>query len=231
LIDNTLIGGVDFKTPRSVVTGNIPLHIFQLDAYNSFDSYRIRKEAMAQDQSTFNLGKNITSEELIRSALDDQVKSIIGYEEIIWKIRSGYVVILYGALTLLLGKEGIGKVVAPNDDYRYLLCILALIFGLSFSVFWIDFGYVRKKLKIVAARDKLVELAFKGKISGDDKMVDRLLRIAGETPPKLLAKDVRADYEEKRNWNLRWILSAIYAATPILAIIVFVIYFFLNRWP
>jgi hypothetical protein len=84
---------------------------------------------------------------------------------------------------------------------------------------YVDFGYVRKKLKIVAARDRLVELAF-DKPNSHDIKVETLLRIAGETPPHHLAKKVRDDYTEKRNWNLRWILVPIYVLAPLLGAIV-----------
>jgi hypothetical protein len=173
---------------------------------------------MCEKQSTSNLGAQITSQELVRSALDDKVKAISGYEEIIWKIRSGYVVILYGALTLLLGKEGISDMDLLHSSLR---CIVFLILGLSLSVFLIDFGYVRKKLKIVAAREKLIEHAFGKNFNSDDRMLESLLRIAGETPPEHLAPTVREDYKAKRNWNLRWILTPIYATTPVLASIAF----------
>src|SRR5262245_53579145 len=126
---------------------------------------------------TPDLGTQIPSLELIRCALDEQVKAITGYEEIISKISSGYVVILYSAVTLLLGKEGLSnRSLSPGNA----LCILVLIFGLSLSVFLIDFGYVRKKLKIVAARDRLMELAFAEHFNSHDIRVEKLLRIAGE---------------------------------------------------
>lgn len=50
--------------------------------------------------------KSITPDELIRSALDGKPQATSGYDAILWKIRAGYVAILYGALGLLLNKDG-----------------------------------------------------------------------------------------------------------------------------
>lgn len=48
----------------------------------------------------------LTLENLIAAALETKLGAIGGYDAIIWKIRAGYVAILYGALTLLLGVGG-----------------------------------------------------------------------------------------------------------------------------
>ena len=173
---------------------------------------------MTENQS-FIEGSEITSNALLRQALDDKVKAILGYEEIIWKIRSGYIVLLYGALTLLIGKEGMPNMFSVITNRSYALSLFSLIVGLSLSVFLIDFGYVRKRLKIIAARDKLVDLALNQKVTSND--LKGLLCMAGETAPKNFDAKIRNDYEEKRNWNLVWILLPIYMTTPLLAIIVY----------
>jgi hypothetical protein len=154
----------------------------------------------------------ITNNELLRSALDDKV------EDIIWKIRSGYIVILYGALTLIIGKEGVFTTIANRS---YSLSLFFLISGLSSSVFLIDFGYVRKRLKIIAARDRLVNLALSKKIIDDD--LKGLLCMAGEAIPSSFDENIRKDYEEKRKWNLIWLLLPIYATTPLLALILYLL--------
>lgn len=170
----------------------------------------------------------LTPKELIESALLLKEKLMAQYDDIIWKIRSGYIVILYGALTLLVGKNGVPNfaTIVSNSDHSFSL--VSLIVGLSLSVFLIDFGYVRKRMKIVAVRDLLVEIAlneaYGQKESSKDYETEKLLKMAGETPVKKLPKQARQEYKERRNWNLIWILLPIYFTTPMLAVIIYLKY-------
>ncbi len=47
----------------------------------------------------------LTLDELIRSQLQGKTRSLGQYDAILWKLRSGYVVVLYGVLTDYLGKR------------------------------------------------------------------------------------------------------------------------------
>lgn len=154
---------------------------------------------MADDKSTFNEGHRILGAEIVRSGLDDKIKAIHDYEDIIWKIRSGYIVILYGALTFILGKEGVPDICAITRPFTKALALFSLVFGLSLSVFLIDFGYVRKRLKIVVARNKLIELACKKEfdIKSEEKEMQKLLDVAGETIPKELPDGLCGEYKKK----------------------------------
>lgn len=182
---------------------------------------------MSSDPPEPKQGDGLTSEQLIRSGLDDQARAIAGYEGVIWKIRSGYIVVLYGTLTLILGEEGVPNVCAISHNFSQSVALFSLIFGLSLSVFLIDFGYVRKKLKFVVAREELVELACRLDFDIRDQRVrdklKKLLHVAGETRPAKLSKEARAEYKEKRKWNLFWILLPVYLTTPVLALSIFIL--------
>lgn len=54
-----------------------------------------------------NQENDLSRDKLIQSGLDVKMNAIDRYDEIIWKIRSGYIVILYVALTLLMGSQGL----------------------------------------------------------------------------------------------------------------------------
>ena len=58
---------------------------------------------MSDDQT---VAQGLKGEQLIKSGLDDQVNAITGYENIIWKVRAGYVLVLNGALALVIGRNG-----------------------------------------------------------------------------------------------------------------------------
>jgi hypothetical protein len=168
--------------------------------------------------------RRLSSDELIHSGLSDQVTAIARYEDVIWKIRTGYAVVLYGALTLIIGKEG-SRSFAESPQHMVLIL---LVVGLSLSVFLIDLSYVRKKLKFVVAREMLIELAFKSDrdLETSDEDRDRLkaiLHVAGETPPRKLPPQARREYRDKLVWNCLWILAPIYTPTPIIALCVAVL--------
>ncbi|HJT67952.1 MAG TPA: hypothetical protein VJ749_15950 [Pyrinomonadaceae bacterium] len=98
--------------------------------------------------------------DLIKSGLVDQVNAIAGYERVIWKLRVGYVLVLNGALALAFrGSENPLQILS---EWKYSYPIFAIVVGISLTFFFIDFGYVRKKLKFVVARELLIELACQG---------------------------------------------------------------------
>lgn len=182
---------------------------------------------MSVNQIETKQGDKLTSEQLIKSGLEDQVNAITGYEGVIWKIRSGYVVVLYGTLTLVLGKDGVPNICVITQDSGHSLALISLILGLSLSVFLIDFGYVRKKIKFVVAREMLIEFAcslnFDIRNKEDRERLKELLHIAGETRPSKLPEEVRLEYKAKRKWNLVWILLPVYLTTPLIAICMYML--------
>jgi hypothetical protein len=61
--------------------------------------------------------------------------------------------VLYGGLALLLGNSDGARVAAFATSPELRLAIAALMWAFSIAVFFVDFGDLRKKLKVVAARD------------------------------------------------------------------------------
>jgi hypothetical protein len=49
-----------------------------------------------------NVPSKLTSDELIRLELRGKLLAIERYDSMLWKIRSGYVVVLYGSLTIVM---------------------------------------------------------------------------------------------------------------------------------
>ncbi|HYY95796.1 MAG TPA: hypothetical protein VE713_14935 [Pyrinomonadaceae bacterium] len=127
----------------------------------------------------------LTLEELIRSQLQGKVRALERYDAILWKIRSGYVVVLYGALTILGGKD---YRLAEGLGVNTLLVLIAVV---SISAFFVDLGFLLSKLRVVEARNSLSDMAFelaRGDLKADDlheKKVEelrRLLHLSGEAP-------------------------------------------------
>jgi hypothetical protein len=166
--------------------------------------------------------------ELVRSALDGKLKAIAGYDDILWKIRAGYAAILYGSLALIIGTEGL-PLQAIARDFRSPLSIMILIIGFSLAAFFVDFGYLRKKLKVVVLTNSLISKA-SGSVSWNCKpSLESHLHISGEANIKnsefFPRQTLYKEYQRQRNWNLLWIHLPLYASAPLITFIVYL----LNR--
>jgi hypothetical protein len=162
--------------------------------------------------------------ELVRQALESKLQAIGGYDAILWKIRSGYLAVLYGSLALILGTSGVPNLHVLAADLARSVAAISLILGFSVAAFLVDFGYLRKKLKVIVARDELLRLALS---PGPDKEAKLrfLLQISGEAPlpdPKIFGC-ARREYKRQRNWNLWWITLWLYFITPVVALFVWAV--------
>lgn len=147
-----------------------------------------------------------------------------------WKIRAGYFGILYGALTIFWGTGGLisagrGEQTLPNliSNTTFTFTASVLIVGVSLAAFFVDFAYLRKKLKVVVARDRLIKIAYERRYVEDAEEVKALLSIAGEAGREGLPPECYEPYVKKRNWNLLWIHLPLYATAPAMAVVVFVV--------
>jgi hypothetical protein len=179
---------------------------------------------MGDEERVSKAEMELSLENLIGSALESKLGAISGYDAIIWKIRAGYVAILYGALTLLLGVGGASGLAVITGDLVHAMSILILILGLSVTAFIVDFSYVRKKLKVIVARDELIDVALKSDALAEES-VRMLLHIAGETFVESFPDKVQKEYRAKRNWNLKWVLVPLYTTTPVLAVFICLVSF------
>jgi hypothetical protein len=149
---------------------------------------------------------SLTPAGLIRFELTGKNVALGRYDSILWKIRSGYVVVLYGALSLIFGKAA-----ERGVDFAALNTnMLLLISGFSLLGYFVDISFRIRQLRVVAATNLLADQALK---LATGEAVDRgllreLLQIAGES---------------RRHLNRRVLVRAIllifvfYAATPLLA--------------
>jgi len=99
----------------------------------------------------------VTIDHLIRYELDGKGNAIARYDDMLWKIRSGYAVFLYGAVGLIAGLVNEGIV---NLGTATAASISVLIFGFSAFAALLDYSFMRSKLRVVGYRDKLTVIAF-----------------------------------------------------------------------
>jgi len=152
----------------------------------------------------------LTLDELIRSQLDGKSKALARYDQILWRIRSGYVVVLYGLLTVLAGKDFqltgfIGTTTAIGTAFW-------LSVGMSACALLIDLRFLGSKLLVIDARDRLTDVALAvatGRLArhvAADQAAN-LLHLSGEKP--LVWK------KWKFLLNLNWPILTMYGVTPV----------------
>jgi hypothetical protein len=101
--------------------------------------------------------QNITSDNLILKGLEGKDRALAEYDQILWKIRTGYAAVLYGVFTL---------VVSLSDNTQWHLSTeragmvaLALTTGFTISIAALDFSFLCSKYRVVQAKEELVKLA------------------------------------------------------------------------
>jgi len=151
-----------------------------------------------------------TVEELIRSQLQGKSRALERYDDILWKIRAGYVAGLYGLLTILSGKEfELSDLIGTLDKIEVLFYTAI---GFSLCALSIDMGFLVAKLRVVQARNTLSELALdlaatRPRTATNISKLKPLLHLSGEAPigPKL-----------NLFLNAVWPIVLLYLTTPLM---------------
>ena len=169
--------------------------------------------------------------DLVKGDLAGKVRATGEYDAIIWKIRSGYVLLLYGAIGLILGKGDTPNVQDIASNTLLSVAIFVAIFGFSFSVFLIDLAYVLQKLRVVVARDELMRTLLSAAEPPTFKGLRRLLTLSGEDPHLFdihpqsddegLRERIIDEYKKRKSWNFWRVHVGLYATAPVLFLIVF----------
>jgi len=107
----------------------------------------------------------ITVDSLINREIEGKSTAIGRYDEIIWKVRTGYAVFLYGSLGIIVGlvSNNILQLTAIT-----IYAILVLVIGFSAFAALLDYSFMAAKLRVVKFRDRLLELAFNRAKIGQD---------------------------------------------------------------
>ena len=152
--------------------------------------------------------KRITKDELILAELKGKHDAIARYDAILWRVRSGYAVVLYGSMLLFAGKEG--GLATLLERPLLVWTALATVFVLGAVLACMDLGFRLRQLKVIAAVNRLSDLGFAlatGREVPDDDLRS-LLHIAGESAiPIGRPKRLRAVV----------LIGALYLAPPLLA--------------
>lgn len=148
--------------------------------------------------------------ELISFQLKGKAAALERYDAILWKIRAGYVAILYGVVGVLWGKD---FNFSPGGASIYSVSLFCLVTaGFSVSAFLVDLSFLTAKLRVVEAYNQLSDLVLDLQKSGaptSQQRADlkRLLHLSGEA----IAKVSRACL-----WQNLFPVFLIYFCTPAL---------------
>jgi hypothetical protein len=161
--------------------------------------------------------QHLTCEELLRTELNGKFLAVERYDAILWKIRSGYVVVLYGALALM-GADNL-NVSSNFGNTLFLTIVIVLMWGFGISGFLIDMGFLLSKLRVVLASNELYTLALQISLGNltcaeASDQLKSLLQNSGESLQSVPASVM---------WNtLRWLIP-LYFGTPVIGTIIFLI--------
>ena len=105
---------------------------------------------MSQDSELTQLDR------LVQDELDGKAAAIAGYDQFLWKIRTGFATILYGSIGLIVTLVEANSLVV---GYPVMFSIAALIIGFSVTGALMDVSFMESKLRVVTARDELTKHA------------------------------------------------------------------------
>ncbi len=100
---------------------------------------------------------DLSLDALIRSELEGKDKAIGAYDEMLWKIRTGYAAVLYGLFTLVVSMTNIQNMHIPLEKAG--LVAFTLITGFTICAVVLDFAFLRSKAKVVQTKEELADLA------------------------------------------------------------------------
>jgi hypothetical protein len=111
--------------------------------------------------------------ELLKVELPGKKVAMGRYDEILWKIRAGYLVVLAGAL---------GFFVTKGSPLTLTYEMLAIVLWFSMVAWIIDINFRRRQLRVVKAYNELVSSAVENLPEGEgiNNIKIELLHISGE---------------------------------------------------
>ncbi len=115
-------------------------------------------------------------EKVILGEIEGKNRAIHAYDGMVWKIRTGFLTLLFGGWAILLK----GIVAESSGGYGKIVPGLFLFsLGFAFGAWYVDRNYVRRKFRVILALDRLTEEI--RSCRGDYlKIAPELLRVAGD---------------------------------------------------
>jgi hypothetical protein len=165
-------------------------------------------------------GDRLTVRELIRLELQGKAVAAGWYNNILMRIRGGYVLVLYGSLLLFAGKENALSVISSNQTIALTSFITILILSGILAI--LDISYRVRQLRVVVAFNQLMDFAL-GRATDKDTTIERLgplLHIVG---------DSRLSIGISRYFTAVVLIGSLYIAIPLLGFVLYMVVPFEDR--
>ena len=124
------------------------------------------------------MGERPIFEDVIMQEIAGKNAAIHAYDGIIWKIRSGYLALVFGGWAILLKSLAEGSIEKENI-FIVVVSMFLVNLGMSFGGWFIDCNYVRRKFRVILALNKLVQ-SVKENADNLDMVSHDLLSVAGD---------------------------------------------------
>jgi hypothetical protein len=134
------------------------------------------------------------TEEIIKKEIDGKIQAIHEYDNMLWKLRIGFLTLFFAGWGLLLNSLTGSKPGPGNELLIALNTILLVMASITLVIciggFLIDLNYVRRKYRVIHALDLLYDRIFSSEKHKDLKtkqLVD-LIQISGSRANTLYRK-------------------------------------------
>jgi hypothetical protein len=119
-------------------------------------------------------------EKIVLGEVEGKHKAIHAYDAMMWKIRTGFLTLLFGGWAILL--KGLAEDICTHRPREYVALVLGLLLfsgGFAVGAWIIDRNYLQRKFRVIFALNRLLEEV---RSSGGDlmKVSPDLLKIAGD---------------------------------------------------
>lgn len=156
--------------------------------------------------------------DLFKLEIEGKYKAQSGYDVMLWRIRAGYALVLYGSMSLIIA-------FAKNNSFLFLysqtkIVFILLIVGFSCFAGFIDYWFLKRKLQVVQATDSLLDYAFD--IATGVELTD---------PKRQELKELLHNAGEKRGvvywekWAARYPIFLLYTGTAFLGVLIVILMF------
>ena len=119
-------------------------------------------------------------EDVIMQEISGKNAAIHAYDGIVWKIRSGYLALVFGGWAILL--KGLADGTLDKSNIVVVVVSMFLVsLGMSFGGCFVDCNYVRRKFRVILALNDLIGSIIENR-DNLNEMSQSLLKVAGHDP-------------------------------------------------
>ena len=119
-------------------------------------------------------------EKLILREIEGKNRAIHAYDSIVWKIRTGFLTLMFGGWAILLKGIVDSEHQRPQDYVPLAWGLYLFSLGFALGAWYVDCSYVKRKFRVILALDRLIDSI--RACEGDFRRIPpELLKVAGDS--------------------------------------------------